>query len=320
MVIPSAVSACRVWIRSNPCPFGISVFDTLANSIGNDADLLHHRYHYDRLWISLKEQEPKMSLRLSAYDTSLTTSSSNPRVPMGRAREYAPFGATACPTTVTKKKSSRKPFVGLAVVGMLLDPNQQRLLITRRPSYMRSFPDAWVFPGGGVDEDESLSEAMSREILEETGLQVDDEAWRIQSVWESVYPTQVTAEQDEIKAHHIVVYLSATLSSNQDLQLCEEEVGGAVWLSRDNVRYILFTIAEQSRLKDASPSILEGAAEKTVKMQMNAQTKYIPLGDLVGIYPQTKDDDPGGEEMHGLAQGSLFALEEFWMSEWSDKT
>lgn len=32
------------------------------------------------------------------------------------------------------------------------------------------YPNCWIVPGGGVDEDESQSDALKREILEETGI------------------------------------------------------------------------------------------------------------------------------------------------------
>jgi 8-oxo-dGTP pyrophosphatase MutT (NUDIX family) len=52
-----------------------------------------------------------------------------------------------------------------AVIGIVYKGNDV-LVLKRRDVSM------WVFPGGGVDKNESPEEAVVREILEETGLQV----------------------------------------------------------------------------------------------------------------------------------------------------
>lgn len=54
-----------------------------------------------------------------------------------------------------------------AVIGILFSEDRSKVLILlRRDVYM------WVFPGGGVDKDETPENAIKREVLEETGLQV----------------------------------------------------------------------------------------------------------------------------------------------------
>jgi 8-oxo-dGTP pyrophosphatase MutT (NUDIX family) len=200
-----------------------------------------------------------------------------------------------------------KPYVQLAVVGMVFDPTTQRLLITRRPTYMRSFPGAWVFPGGGVDPDESLSQAIAREVWEETGLVVEN--WTLVCVWESVYPT-IPEPEVPIQAHHLVVYMSGELaasSSPQQLQLCETEVDGAVWLSRENVRDLLQVMSS----KEERQGVLNQRSKVTMCTNTGDETVDISLKDLVGIYPQTGDmsDFPCG-----MSQGSVFALEELCSS------
>jgi ADP-ribose pyrophosphatase YjhB (NUDIX family) len=189
---------------------------------------------------------------------------------------------------------------------------------------MRSFPGAWVFPGGSVDLHESLAQAVSRELLEETGLCVgaNNNRWTLQSVWESVYPTKPGVGIDiDIQAHHLVVYLSATLSpsssSHQEqlLQLCQEEVDGAVWLSRDNVKELLTTRRRQEQQKDGISSNLSSML--TMHTTTKGQTVEIPLNDLAQFYPQPAAQGGG---LCGLSQGSLFALEEFWVSTWGGGT
>lgn len=306
-------SSGRVWVAGiqTACPFGTSVFDTLlarTTSDGSDVDPSSHRHHYDRMLVSLQE-EPKGTLRLNPQRS---TSTNLAVVPMGRARHCPRLGSTACPTTMISGQTGchKKPFVSLAVVGMLLDTTRHHLLLTRRPAYMRSFPGAWVFPGGGVDPHESLTCAVSREVHEETGLVVSD--WRVESIWESVYPTQVVSQEEEedyvMKAHHIVVYLSSQLDHAQGLNLCAVEVDAGTWLSRDKVEEVLrYSCFMEDSEANGPPTTTLPIQTKSSTHQR--ETSQVQLDELCGIYPHEG-------KMRGLAQGSLFALQEFYESTW----
>lgn len=48
-----------------------------------------------------------------------------------------------------------------------------KILLVRR-SEEDSYAGSWEFPGGGVDEDEMLVEAIKREVQEETGIELPD--------------------------------------------------------------------------------------------------------------------------------------------------
>ena len=55
---------------------------------------------------------------------------------------------------------------------MAVFDSEDRILITRRNKKMKSFPGAWVLPGGHVEMKEELEEAGLRELFEETGLEI----------------------------------------------------------------------------------------------------------------------------------------------------
>ena len=57
-----------------------------------------------------------------------------------------------------------------AVGAVIFDARERVLLVRRARPPMRG---AWTLPGGRVEEGESLTEAVAREVREETGLDID---------------------------------------------------------------------------------------------------------------------------------------------------
>lgn len=60
--------------------------------------------------------------------------------------------------------------VVVVAVGVLID-NDGRVLVSRRAADAHQ-GGLWEFPGGKVEVDESVSEALSRELREELGIQI----------------------------------------------------------------------------------------------------------------------------------------------------
>lgn len=56
---------------------------------------------------------------------------------------------------------------------MAIFDNDNNILLTRRAKRMKIFPSAWVLPGGHIDNEESLEDGVVREILEETGINIE---------------------------------------------------------------------------------------------------------------------------------------------------
>lgn len=48
-----------------------------------------------------------------------------------------------------------------------------RYLLIRRSESERNFPGLWAFPGGKVEEEETVVDTLLREVREETGLRLD---------------------------------------------------------------------------------------------------------------------------------------------------
>ena len=395
--------------RHHCCVFGTSVYDSLgkysslSNQSSYQARISHHEaLHYDRRMVFVSEEEGPQKIESSADDnmeedehdifynyrivlasspTDQTTMSSDTvewsqqPIPLGRAKHFPPLGATACPTTVKPTTDGdilqkKKPFTQLAAVGLVLDsPKGEYVLLTRRPSHMRSFPGAWVLPGGGFDPiagDTSLQDTVAREIQEETGLSLlgtrlqqqqqqqrkrqqrfgDEGGIRPFCLWESCYPTDPHSP-GPIRAHHIVVFYQAVCDWQQQgtrndditstiavhgsrpaLHLQKAEVDSALWLSVEDFRQILAHMhASQESPSSESRSTDKSSSEYL--SQPSSLDKSIPiykadgsvvqgsLNTLVGIYPQHERETAEGtteKELCGIAQGSLFALEELLLN------
>ncbi|KAE8738360.1 hypothetical protein FOCC_FOCC016157 [Frankliniella occidentalis] len=125
-------------------------------------------------------------------------------------------------------------------VAVLLESSDGKVLMTQRAQHMRSFPRAWVPPGGHLEKDESLFTCGLRELQEETGLSFKPEHvnMSILCLWESVYPMMLPFGLP--RSHHIVVYLYARAPFTSDelaskIKLDPEEVMAYSWYTPETV-------------------------------------------------------------------------------------
>ena len=63
--------------------------------------------------------------------------------------------------------------IKLSVCGVIM--YQSKFLIVKRSETDDFLPNCWEFPGGGVEDGETISEALKREIKEEIGLDISNE-------------------------------------------------------------------------------------------------------------------------------------------------
>jgi len=337
-----ATTAARVLIRSTSdgigspstvaAPFGMSMYDALNQGLhsSKERDTIgwwsSTPSHFDRMMVRMEEifDDKHGAAVIFAPDSSsandnFTTANAAANdtkewsLPLARAATNPSLLSTSCPTVTLAQHNwyetnqPRKENVHLGVVAAVSDP-EGRILLTRRAEHMRSFPSAWVMPGGGLDDGESISTALVREVAEETGVVVDAKSIVPFCLWESCYPTcggKCIEAGTGITAHYLVVFcLAQTLerdlaSVRKQVRLDETETDRAVWLSaEDFVQTLQYPLG--------------GAGIGTVHIA-SSDDGSMALEDLCGIYPR-------GEDGKGIAQGNLFMLQELlhskkWINE-----
>ncbi|NXB36460.1 NUD17 protein, partial [Eulacestoma nigropectus] len=123
-----------------------------------------------------------------------------------------------------------------AAVAVLLEATCGHVLLTRRATTLRHFPNVWW--GDTVPPDTpnpQLVAAGLRELAEETGLRLEPGtfSWRLLGLWESLFPP--TLSWGPPRCHHVVTYLglrSAEPRQHLQARLCPSpsEVSAVAWL------------------------------------------------------------------------------------------
>jgi 8-oxo-dGTP pyrophosphatase MutT (NUDIX family) len=89
-----------------------------------------------------------------------------------------------------------------AAMCLAIISKDDKILLTKRTQNV-IFPNAWVLPGGHLDQNENLEDCAKREIQEETGINVDSEIKSFM-IFESA--SGVAQGTNVIKGGHIIVF------------------------------------------------------------------------------------------------------------------
>lgn len=116
----------------------------------------------------------------------------------------------------------------LTVLGVIARPDG-RFLITKRVMTKAWAPGWWEVPGGGVMAGESSEEAVRREILEETGLDV--------SSWDGGYLFTYKRENPgEGDNYFVDVYRFVSDFDEEAVRLQEAETAGCMLATLDEIK------------------------------------------------------------------------------------
>jgi ADP-ribose pyrophosphatase YjhB (NUDIX family) len=145
--------------------------------------------------------------------------------------------------------SDKKYHRAIGVYGIYIDDGKLLVIHKNGGPYINRFD----LPGGSLEEGESLAEAMRREFLEETGIEIEIEEqigvidFKFPSVW-----------RDFTNVHHIAVYYSVRKTGGE-IGIPEQFEGqdslGAVWVcehevSRENASPLVMKAFEWLKTND----------------------------------------------------------------------
>lgn len=204
------------------------------------------------------------------------------------------------------KFNNEPPYSGISVaVAVILESSDTKVLLTRRPPHMRTFPNVWVPPGGGSEESETIIETGLRELKEETGLDINNYTMKFATplcLWESVYPALLA--KGDPKRHTIVVYLHIFVDKHshdliQDITLDPIETNAHMWLDLKEIKYT----CDYSLPLNQNDTLMVHELKNECK-----SVKVLKNYDILRADVPTS----GTFDVERISTGTRFALEQFY--------
>lgn len=113
----------------------------------------------------------------------------------------------------------------LKVVGALIENEKKEILCMLRPKN-KSFGNMWEFPGGKIEKNETIYEAIARELKEE--LDID--------VLKSEKYQEIKKEYEKIVIN--LTILKCEIDLKKEIRVKEHE--GMVWLKKENLESLVW--------------------------------------------------------------------------------
>lgn len=115
------------------------------------------------------------------------------------------------------------------VVGVVQNKSGEYLLC-KKPVGEGVYPGQWALPGGGIDEGETMEQALKREMMEEVGLKIND----IQPLFFRD-DTQPKYKGGVVNADVYMVYLMFSCRAVNDVSIDNREFEDFAWVKASNV-------------------------------------------------------------------------------------
>ncbi|MBI3744643.1 MAG: NUDIX domain-containing protein [Chloroflexi bacterium] len=126
----------------------------------------------------------------------------------------------------------------VVAVGAIVQDVERILLVKHVPQRRSFWSGRWIFPGGKLDTGESITDGIRREVLEETGLDV--EVGRANPLVE-----RIVRAGDQIPLHVLYITHMARRVSG-DLKPASD-VGEALWVSRRDLDRVWADLHEDTQ-------------------------------------------------------------------------
>lgn len=126
------------------------------------------------------------------------------------------------------------------IVSAIIEKNG-KYLFGQKPSNVGPYPNTWHLIGGGVDmENETLEEALRREIKEETGLEV-------QNITRMGFDEDTTPNKHGEMTHYVFLIHHAQYKSGEVVP--KDDIAQTQWFGKEELKTIPLTSPSQRLFK-----------------------------------------------------------------------
>lgn len=122
--------------------------------------------------------------------------------------------------------------------------HEWQLLVVRRVETELAFPNMWELPGGHVEQGETISEALRRETMEETGLEIHDQD--VVGKFEGLRWRSKQGEKESVQFNFV-----ATVQQPAEITLNPDEHAEWKWIYENEIDSLPTSAAMNKVLKDA---------------------------------------------------------------------